>query len=424
MKKLKKNIFAALIFVVLLNLGIGLNNVSSQAQELEQSQDFSYSRNYKNSSDKASQTVTAYSDYLLGKYEKSNREFIKIKIGNKIVYFHQRMIDEAIVEKDFIVYQFDRYSRELIEKIIQWRSGLPDYVVPRISRETAELMAEGDIVYTSLYIISPKSHVFPLTPIPENPCWVVRSTTDGNTVITVVDAMNGEILGYGIPPPDNGFTLSGPQYRYPCSGSWDSWYLNAKDWFDDMGYPTSAVRWPTRNEIQNAVQDSQVVLFYELAHGGSYYFAGGCSNGNYEYTFAADIEDWISFYPKKKFVFIGSCGGMCSTDDDSLSYEFRKDSSVNTATVGYCGMADPECDNCWNNSVDWQNALFNYMSQGDTVKQAFDAAVTNYPMCHNCVRFAGDIDLVLISIQAPINFTGEKVFNRSLSQAEYINVLT
>jgi len=219
MKHLKKNIFVALLFIALLNLGVGLNNVSFQAQELEQSQDFSYSSNYKNSSDKANQTVTAYTDDLLGKFEKSNREFIKSKIGNKIVYFHQRMIDEAIIEKDFIVYQFDRYSSEIIDKKVYWRSGLPEYFAPRVIKIEAEFIAEGDILSTKLYIISPESDIFPLDPVPKNPCWIVKSIKGENIVITIIDAIDGIILGYGIPPPYNGFVLSGPlcvfRTKYP-----------------------------------------------------------------------------------------------------------------------------------------------------------------------------------------------------------------
>ena len=135
-------------------------------------------------------------------------------------------------------------------------------------------------------------------------------------------------------------------------------------------------------------------MFYELAHGGSSYFANGCTGGtNFEYTTAGDIEMWIAAYPEMRFAFIGSCGGMCQTGDNSFSYEFRKGSITNTATVGYCGMAEDYCDLCWNYSVSWQDALFNYMYLGWTVKDAFDQAQADYPACagsNNCMRFAGD----------------------------------
>ena len=51
--------------------------------------------------------VTAKNDENLEKYEKGDKEFKKLEIGDMDVYWHQRMIDDAVVEGDFIVYQFD-----------------------------------------------------------------------------------------------------------------------------------------------------------------------------------------------------------------------------------------------------------------------------------------------------------------------------
>ncbi|UCC79630.1 MAG: IPTL-CTERM sorting domain-containing protein, partial [Candidatus Zixiibacteriota bacterium] len=146
--------------------------------------------------------------------------------------------------------------------------------------------------------------------------------------------------------------------------------------------------------IQGHVQSMSTGMFYELAHGGSGSFANGCIGGtSYEFTTASNIESWIASYPKMRFAFIGSCGGMCNTGDNTFSYEFRKGSVTNTATVGYCGMAETYCALCWDYSISWQDALFNYMYQGWTVKAAFDQAMADYPACadtNNCMRFAGD----------------------------------
>ena len=65
------------------------------------------------------------SDDLIRKYESNAGEFKRAEIGNKIVYFQQRMIDDAIVEKDFILYHFDRGTKQLSGKKANWRSGLP-----------------------------------------------------------------------------------------------------------------------------------------------------------------------------------------------------------------------------------------------------------------------------------------------------------
>ena len=145
--------------------------------------------------------MAAGSDDLLRKYEASERKFEKFEIGDKIVYFHQRMIGDAIVEKNFIVHQFDKDTNELLDKKVHWRSDPPKHVATVITKEQAESMAEGEIRFTALYIISPESDVFPLEPTPQNPCWVVRSVKDGNMIVTIIDAVTGKFLGYGVRPP-------------------------------------------------------------------------------------------------------------------------------------------------------------------------------------------------------------------------------
>jgi hypothetical protein len=165
-----------------------------------------------------------------------------------------------------------------------------------------------------------------------------------------------------------------------------------------MGYSTEEVEWPTESKVQSHVQSHETAMFYELAHGGSNYFASGCTGGYYaEYTSASEIESWIAGYEKMPFAFIGSCDGMAWTGDNTFAYEFRKGSGENTTVVGYAGMSEPQCDVCWTYSLSWQNALFGYMSSGDAVKDAFDQANADYPVCAtpNCMRFAGDEDFAV-----------------------------
>lgn len=154
--------------------------------------------------------VTASSDSLLGKYERGDRLFKKYVLNDRIVYWHQRMIDDAIVEFDYIRYEFDKNTKELIEKDIHWRSGLPEHVTTAITKEQAESMVRGEVQFTDLYIISPDSDVFPLKPTPQNPCWVVRSVDNGNVIVTIIDAIDGKVFGYGIPPPVE-FSSSNPK---------------------------------------------------------------------------------------------------------------------------------------------------------------------------------------------------------------------
>jgi hypothetical protein len=233
----------------------------------------------------------------------------------------------------------------------------------------------------------------------------VESVENDIVTVKVIDAVEGTMLGYGIPPPSyTGFSLTGPIYFYPCSSSWYSWAKNASDWFNTMGYSTELVVWPTEAKVQGHIQSNRTAMFYELAHGGSTSFTSGCSGGQSgESTTASEIETWIADYCKMPFAFIGSCGGMCSTGNNTLSYEFRKGSTEETTTVGYCGMAGANCSTyCWyaGYTIPWQTTLFSYMNDGNTVKEAFDEANADYPGCsnYNCMRFAGDEDFAVVPV--------------------------
>ncbi len=329
-------------------------------------------------------------------------DFEVYEIGERIVLFQQRRIGDVIVEKDYINYQFDAETRSLVKETVRHRDDLPESYAERfvnIDEQEAERIAGGDCLRARLMYISPDSDVYRIDPAPTNPCWIIRrGSAECGTEIIVIDASTGDFLGKGIPPPDNGFSSSGPIYYNPCSTSWTSWYYSADYWFENMGYPTDTEQWPTKTVISSYIQDDEVSLFYEIGHGGSYYYGGGCSGGNIQWTYASDIETWIAGHRKMPFTFIASCDGMCSTGSGTLSHAFRQGSNEDCSTVGYCGMSRQECDSCWDYSVVWQNALFSYMAQGYTVSAAFDQAMADYPVCAgtaDCMRFAGDPDFAL-----------------------------
>lgn len=140
-------------------------------------------------------------DPLLSKYETGDKEFTRYEIGSKIVYFHQRMIGDAIVDGDFIRYQFDQDTEELLDKESHWRVDLPENLPAVISKKAAEAMIDGAIQSSRLYYISSESAVYPIEPTPENPCWVIRIVADGNMTVKIFDAVTGELLGHGVPPP-------------------------------------------------------------------------------------------------------------------------------------------------------------------------------------------------------------------------------
>ena len=339
-------------------------------------------------------SIPVYGADLLEPYEPNAASFRMVEVGDSIVYFKERMIGEALVEKDSVIYRFDRRTGELVDREVRWREDLSDRLPEeRLSREEAESMVIGKVLFSMLYYISPRSDVFPLDPTPQNPCWVVRSMDEGRQVVSIIDAVDGAFLGYGVPPPASGYSLSGPIYASPCSDTWAGWYESAETWFNTMGFPTVAAMWPTKSAIQAQIQSSDMQMFYEIAHGGSTAFSAGCQGGHsLVSTSAAEVQSWMAAVDKKPFSFIASCDGMCSTGSGTFSHALRKGSWSDTVTVGYCGMGGSACASCWSYSLSWQNRLFELMDSGYTVKQAFDQANAAYPTClsYQCMRFAGD----------------------------------
>ena len=364
--------------------------------------------------------VTPSKDELLGKYEKSDRLFKRIERHGRIIYRRQRTIDDAIVEKDRRVYIFDRSTKELIEKDIHWRDNLPEHLPQIITREEAEFMVEGKIMYTDLWFIDPDSWMFPIKPTPRNPCWAVRIADDKgyNIDVIVIDAVEGKILGHGVPWPSSGFSFSGPQDTTNCTGNWSAFSQNAASWFNAMGYPTEAMIYPNEEKVKSHIQSTETAVFYEVAHGNYDYFTNDCSG---DPTTADDIHNWISGYTKMPFTFLHSCEGMCEVGPGTFSYEFRKGSVEDTVTVGICGIAEAPCNvTCGPCLLDWQDTLFSKLSQSWTVKDAFDWACDKYEECYNesagirCVRFAGDENFKVVPVVGRIPI-GEAVDNTDLS---------
>jgi len=193
-----------------------------------------------------------------------------------------------------------------------------------------------------------------------------------------------------------------------------------------MGYPTEAVVYPNEAKVKSHIQSYETAMFYEIAHsvGGSSAFANDCTDT----TTADEIHDWIFEdleYTLMPFTFIASCNGTCDTGPGTLSYVFRKGSPEATATVGYCGMGVRPCnETCWPVAVDWQDALFNRMNQGWTVKDAFDQAVADlHPDCDGCVRFAGDENFRVVPVLVERGMLGDVNQNGFLDTGDVTMIL-
>jgi hypothetical protein len=342
--------------------------------------------------------VSPRDDLLLRSVEQSDREFKRLDnpMINITSYFHQRRIGDAIVEKDFIRYQFDATTGEMLEHTRNWRDGLPETATVVVSRAKAETEVRGEVRSSVLMFISPESEIFHFDPVPTNPCWVVRSMEEaGRQVITVIDAVTGELLGNGLPPPAEGLSIHGPDHgACPQDPIWLNHAQNAHDWFETMGYTTDRVGNASETTVYNHIRSDDGVMFYELDHGGSTSFHNRCDQD----ITATEIESWIAPYSSMGFAFIGSCGGLCNTGEDNFAAEFSKAHTTDATVVGYCGMADPECDDCWPNAIAWQTELFTRMNTGYTVGTAYAFANAAFPDCtddsHNCMRIFGDTALV------------------------------
>ena len=345
--------------------------------------------------------VTIENDTLLRKVEKSNLKFIRAQIGEYMVYYHHQMVGDAIVEKGFITHQFNIHTQTLTKTIDTTRTDIPRKIKKVIPGKKAATFVKDNVISMMLILIASDSDVFTFSPIPQEPCWAIMCKgTDGFASITVINAYTGRYVGEGVPPPysppKKGFALSGPTQQNPCDGSWAAWVDSADDWFEKFGYSTTKMTRPAKSVIETYVKDSETKLIYQFGHGSSTSFANGCIGGNqYEFVRASDVENWMAAADKKYFVFLGHCDGMCNTGNDSFSYEYRKGSNTDTTTVGYCGMSHDECANCWSSSLDWQNKMFGYILGGYTVKAAFDKSVADYPMCKDCVKFAGDANFTI-----------------------------
>jgi len=86
--------------------------------------------------------VTPGEDKLLSKCEDGNLSFAKLERHGRVIYWHHRIIDGAIVELDRKVYMFDAETGELIESnVLNWREDSLEHMTPVITKEQAEGIA-------------------------------------------------------------------------------------------------------------------------------------------------------------------------------------------------------------------------------------------------------------------------------------------
>jgi len=345
-------------------------------------------------------SVRPVNDPWLRKVEPTERVFTRLEnmLLNQVSFFHQRKIGDAIVEKNYIRYQFNTQTSEKIEEVKKWRDDLPDKLPPIIDQSRAESKVDGEILSTRLMYISPESEIFKIRPLPKNPCWIIRTRNGEARKVIIIDAVTGEYLGKGIPAPYEGFSMHGPDHPPDCDDANPLWYShaqNAHDWFENMGYDTIRDGSAYGSVVQSHIQSDSTVMFYELDHGGATSYKNRCDDD----ILASEIDTWITGYAPMGFTFIGSCMGLASTGNGTFEHEFRKEGlATDTVVVGYNGMSDAVCeDDCWGHAIAWQTRLFSEMNNGHTVAYAYGQANLAYPDCtdggRTCMLYRGDGNL-------------------------------
>ena len=311
-------------------------------------------------------------------------------IGDMDVYYKQRRIGDAVVEKDFVIYKVNSGTGKLIMEKVNWRDAVPSILPPL-------LPGEGRLVF-----IAPDSHVYKLNKPTDNPCWIEQTDIG----IIIFDAVTGEIIGKGEPPPgkvpmnvlmllllnekkpivaDKSIAYSGdPVY-------WSGFYENAETWFNKFGKTISwSGQGATRDEVgENAFGNKSVELYYHMAHGDQNYFEVVGA-----YVYAGKVKEWLQSREPFGFAFLGSCKVMVNSDYGTLAYNFTKGYQPNTCVVGYSGMGNEPCvSDCWTYAYEWQNRLFELMYSGLDVEHAKDGAYSDYPWCKDCIKVKGNYKL-------------------------------
>ena len=356
--------------------------------------------------------------FVIGQYYVDDRYYI----GRSFVYFDTASLPENIDITSATLRLRGAFDHSDQDFYIQIQSGMPDHPsepdMVKADYNKEHYSGNGGELVTTDFVVGSYNEIS-LTNKGKN--WInttgwtkfcLRSTRDINpggepdgreTVATWAYEMGEdywpELKVTYVTKTIQAFALTGPKDIPNCTGGWYNYAQQAANYFEDMGYPTLLVKYPDEEMVKGQISNNDTVVFYEAAHSmGSYYcFRNGCSNE----TCGLDVREWIAEYPKMPFTFFQSCWAMCYfTGNKTLASAFMKDSVIDTAAVGFCGIPLQECDECSGVRRLWEDRFFYWLSKGQTVGNAYYLACGSHPSCCNeswpCVRFAGDPSLTLV----------------------------
>ena len=304
-------------------------------------------------------------------------------IGDVHVKFWEHEINGVIVKNDYILLHLSLENKEILKYEKKWRDiplkkcldPLETYHKKYFWKQVVAFLEVDDL--SDFY----KLDAYQKYPIV---CWEIRYF-DGSTVLY---DLQGNSIGLGVQAPVEGFSLSG-YHNESWPDPWNRYKENADFWFSKWCDTTNNISLPEPMTISSYVSNPNVMYFFEMAHGNEFNFQADSVGSLY---FSLMVRNDMVERPPMKFAFIGSCHGMTTTDPGTFSYEFRKGQMSNTVTVGFDHM-----ENCpgWQYGFPWQNSMFENMSRGMTIKNAFDMATARYPTISPAVVFLGDQNLVV-----------------------------
>ena len=307
----------------------------------------------------------------------------------KVEYYEHLAMDWFFVKNDSILIHYDLNQDHILYFHKKWTD-----IAINISEFTNKDFEPEDIYWKQLVIFPDEDdckNIYNFTEKTEYPiaCWEVRYK---NGTTRMYDS-NGQQIGYGVPAPSyKSVTLSGYDKGTPHD-PWRNWRMNAYYWFFKWFESTKTKGVPTNEEVSDLITDPYMDCFYEIGHSGGEPTRFQTNATGVYYT-AEQLKNDMKNREPMKLAFLCSCEAMKITSEGTLSYEFRKGQTEDTITIGYVGMGG--CPG-WYDSLDWQDAMFNYIDKGYRVKTAFDLATALYPKISDCVKYVGDNKLKIVN---------------------------
>ena len=336
----------------------------------------------------ASTTISTKTDTDIFKEIEKTEGKVLIKddiIGDVHVQYWEHVIDDLLVINDSILLHLDIETGNVIKYEKSW-TDVEDLLIDF----NKGFFEPNNYLKKQLVVFPDKSdctYFYTFQDYQEYPvlCWEVWYSNGATTLYNNV----GEKIGYGIPTPSNGFSLSGYDYnpQYP-DDPWINYRKNADNYFQKWCDSTESISLPLKDTVSSYVKDPSVQFFYEIAHGD---YTNFLINDRWERYYFSTVRKDMEDRQPMKFAFIGSCNGMNYVGPDSFSHQFRKGEMNKTVTIGYCNMTQA----AWKYSYFWQDHMFKLMDEQKTIYNAFIEACAEYPGIADNVMFVGDENLIV-----------------------------